>query len=83
MNTRDLLHRRGMDLDSYSYDICILQLPETVAHLFIRCNFAKACWDSIGVHVIPNHQLDQKTINCPILHGDHYSNSLEHLDNQE
>jgi hypothetical protein len=29
--------------------MCILQLPETNAHLFLRCNFAKASWNSIGV----------------------------------
>jgi hypothetical protein len=49
LNTRDLLQRRDMILDSYTCDMCILQLPETNAHLLLRCNFAKACWNSIGV----------------------------------
>jgi hypothetical protein len=50
LNTRGLLQRKGMVLDSYTCDLCILQLPETNAHLFLQCNFAKACWNSIGVN---------------------------------
>lgn len=51
LSTRDLLRRRNMELDSYTCELCILQRPETVAHLFLHCNFAKACWDFIGVSV--------------------------------
>jgi hypothetical protein len=40
-----------MILDSYTCDLCILQRLETSAHLFLRCNFAKACWASIGATV--------------------------------
>jgi hypothetical protein len=49
--TRDILRRKNMYLDSYTCDLCILQRLETSAHLFLRCNFAKACWASIGVTV--------------------------------
>ncbi|CAO2177232.1 unnamed protein product [Urochloa humidicola] len=52
LSTRDLLARRNMELDSYSCELCILQKRETCAHLFLRCNFAKACWASIGVSVV-------------------------------
>nr|TKW22750.1 hypothetical protein SEVIR_4G248600v2 [Setaria viridis] len=38
-----------MIMDSYTCELCILQKRETVAHLFLKCNFAKACWSSIGV----------------------------------
>ncbi|RCV21089.1 hypothetical protein SETIT_4G109500v2 [Setaria italica] len=41
-----------MALKSYTYDMCILQRPETSAHLFLRCNFTKACWASIGISVV-------------------------------
>lgn len=37
-----------MDLDSYTYDLCILQKLETVTHLSLQCNFAKACWNSVS-----------------------------------
>jgi hypothetical protein len=40
-----------MDLDSYTCDLCSLQKLESVAHLFLRCNFAKACWQAIGASV--------------------------------
>ncbi|RLM97793.1 ML domain protein isoform X2 [Panicum miliaceum] len=57
LSTRELLRRRNMDLESYTCDLCILQKIESVAHLFLRCNFAKACWASIGVRVITTRPL--------------------------
>lgn len=59
LSTRDLLHRRNMDLDSFTWDLCILQRLETSAHLFIRCNFAKACWSAIGIQVAPTRNVKQ------------------------
>jgi hypothetical protein len=41
-----------MELDSYTCDLCLRRKVETMAHLFLRCNFAKACWSSVGVSVI-------------------------------
>lgn len=38
-----------MDLDSYVCEMRILQREEIVLHLFVKCNFAKACWASIGI----------------------------------
>jgi hypothetical protein len=54
INTRDMLRRRGMELDSFVCEMCILQVPETSVHLLLRCNFAKACWASIGVQYVPS-----------------------------
>jgi hypothetical protein len=51
ISTRDLLQRRNMELDSYTYEMCILQRLETCEHLIFRFNFAKACWASIGIAV--------------------------------
>nr|TKW40321.1 hypothetical protein SEVIR_1G238000v2 [Setaria viridis] len=42
-------NRRSMALDSTACEMCILQKRETAAHLFLRCNFAKACWRSVGI----------------------------------
>jgi hypothetical protein len=51
-------------VESYTFDLGILQRPETVVlkkedlelqldHLFLLCNFAKACWaSSVGVTVL-------------------------------
>nr|TKW02024.1 hypothetical protein SEVIR_8G217500v2 [Setaria viridis] len=41
-----------MNLDSYTCKLCILQRREIVNHLFFRCNFARACWNQIGVTYI-------------------------------
>jgi hypothetical protein len=92
VSTRDLLRRREMNLDSYSSDMCILQRPETGVHLFLRCNFSKACWSSLGVswHLLCLHevghsyfQANQREFGSPFLHGDHYLNAMEHLAYQE
>jgi hypothetical protein len=49
LNTRNMLRRKNMTLESYSCEKCIWQKEETLYHLFLRCNFAKACWNSIGM----------------------------------
>jgi hypothetical protein len=38
-----------MILESYSYENCLWQREETLYHLFLRCNFAKACGNSIRI----------------------------------
>jgi hypothetical protein len=57
LNMRDRLWRRHMHLDSYTCEKCILQRNETSYHLFLRCNFARACWSQIG--------LTPPQISCP------------------
>jgi hypothetical protein len=59
LSTRELLLRKDMDLDSYTCDLCILQKLETSAHLFLRCNFAKACWNSLGVTYVSTRTIPQ------------------------
>jgi hypothetical protein len=53
LNTRGLLKRRNMQLDSYTCELCILQKEEGIRHLFFGYAFAKNCWATIGV-VIPS-----------------------------
>jgi hypothetical protein len=38
-----------MTLESYSCENCLWQREKTLYHLFLRCNFAKACWNTIGI----------------------------------
>lgn len=38
-----------MALDSYDCELCILQEEESLDHLFLKCNFAKRCWQVIGI----------------------------------
>jgi hypothetical protein len=49
LNTRASLQNRHMELESYTCENCILQRLEVVYHLFLICNFARSCWESIGV----------------------------------
>jgi hypothetical protein len=44
LNTRGLLRRKNMYLDSYVCELCIRQREEILWHLFFRCPFAKNCW---------------------------------------
>jgi hypothetical protein len=49
LNTRGLLRRKNMYLESYSCELYLLQKEEKLRHLFLRCPFAKNCWLLIGV----------------------------------
>jgi hypothetical protein len=40
-----------MHLESYTYEMCLLQRVKNVRHLFLGCSFAKKYWLQIGVHV--------------------------------
>jgi hypothetical protein len=46
LNTRDMPRRKNMTLESYTCENCIWQKEETLYHLFLKCNFVKACWNS-------------------------------------
>lgn len=62
LSTRDILGSKDMELDSHTRDLCILQKRETVAHLFLLCNFAKqakACWETLGVTYISSRTILQ------------------------
>lgn len=54
VNTRGLLQRKNMVLDSYTCELCILQKIEILCHLFVKCNFTRQCWESIGI-MVPMH----------------------------
>jgi hypothetical protein len=41
LNTRGLLRRKHMHLDSYTCELCLLQKEERLRHLFLACPFAK------------------------------------------
>nr|TKW09450.1 hypothetical protein SEVIR_6G095300v2 [Setaria viridis] len=41
-----------MPLDSNVCEMCIRQKRETITHLFLRCSFAKACWNSVGISYV-------------------------------
>jgi hypothetical protein len=49
LNTKSVLRRRNMDLDSYTCENCIQQKEETWDHLFLKCGFTKRCWELVGI----------------------------------
>jgi hypothetical protein len=61
LNTRGLLRRKHMHLDSYTCELCLLQKEERLRHLFLACPFAKNCWGIIRIHV-PSWMRPQRTI---------------------
>jgi hypothetical protein len=44
-----MIKRRNMEFDSYTCENCIRRKEETLSHLFLKCNYAKRCWQLIGV----------------------------------
>lgn len=51
LSTRNILRRRNMQLQSFDFVLCLDSHEETVEHLFLHCQFAKACWNLVGVQV--------------------------------
>jgi hypothetical protein len=51
LNTRGLLRKKNMYLESYVCELCILRSEEKLRHLFFKCPFAKNCWNAIAVAV--------------------------------
>jgi hypothetical protein len=50
LNTRNLLRRKNMPLESYDCELCLLIKQEKLRHLFFKCLFARNCWNQIGVN---------------------------------
>ena len=53
LNTRQILRRRGMVLDSYNCVFCSHPVEEDLFHLFFHCPFAGACWNTLQL-LVPN-----------------------------
>jgi hypothetical protein len=52
LSTRKILRRKNMHLQSYNCVLCNESVEETaVAHLFLKCDFAKACWNLVGLNI--------------------------------
>lgn len=54
LNTKAMLKRRGTELDSYTYENCIMQKEETWSHLLLKCGFVRRCWQIISVAPLRN-----------------------------
>ena len=56
LSTRELLHRRNMQIQDYSCVFCPSTTDDSLEHLFIHCSFSRACWATIGLQVGDNGQ---------------------------
>ena len=54
LSTRNVLRRRNMNLESYNCVLCNNSVEETLEHLFLHCNFARQCWNILGI-VVPQN----------------------------
>jgi len=59
LNTRGVLRRRNMELESIHCVLCTEQPDETIEHLFTNCPFVVAAWNSINLNVRADFQLIQ------------------------
>lgn len=61
LNTRDLLRRKTMFLDSYTCVLCNSAQDETLLHHFFECLFSRWCWGFLtidwNVQLSPNDML--------------------------
>jgi hypothetical protein len=59
LNTRFMLHRKNMHLDSYHYVLCVEHVEEDIIHLFFNRPFSQACWTFLGIawDITLDHQL--------------------------
>jgi hypothetical protein len=55
LSTRNILRRRNMAMDSYDCVLCNMPTEECLDHLFLTCDFAKQCWNLLGINI---HQSD-------------------------
>lgn len=51
LSTRNILRRMHMHLPSYFCMLCSQSHEETVQHLFLDCDMAKACWATLGLTI--------------------------------
>jgi hypothetical protein len=51
LSTKNILRRKGMDLNSYHCPLSSFITEETAQHLFIDCDFARMCWNIIGIDI--------------------------------
>jgi hypothetical protein len=83
LNTRSMLRRKNMELESYNCVLCNTQVEETIDHLFIICPFASQIWNLIGLQVdqnltpFQNFEFIKAQINR---NGNHYLALLGNLD---
>lgn len=54
LSTRNILRRRNMVIENYNCVLCNYSVEETLEHLFLHCDFAKQCWNLLGIDIPTN-----------------------------
>lgn len=49
LNTTNLLRRKNMYLEDYSRVLCNTNTEESCFHLFFKCPFSRACWNTLSI----------------------------------
>lgn len=62
LNTRNLLRRRNMPLNSYNCVLCNMLVEETSNHLFLDCSFARMCWANIDIDIPLNAEFAETMV---------------------
>jgi hypothetical protein len=89
LNTRSMLRRRHMIMDSYACEPCLRQVDESNRHLFFRCSFAKKLlvtnWgDSSNMaKTRPSHKTYKEIFGCAFCNGDFYADDLVHMERKK
>ena len=58
LNTKNILKRKNMVLSSYTCALCSFLVEETAQHLFLDCDFARMCWNMIGLDIPLNTSIE-------------------------
>jgi len=54
LGTRNILRRKCMVIDSYNCVLCNLSTEEVSDHLFLNSQFARQCWNILGISIANN-----------------------------
>jgi hypothetical protein len=60
LSTRNILRRRNMHLDSYTYVLYSTNIEETLEYRFLDCTFARACWNLLDINLLSNIDVQRR-----------------------
>jgi hypothetical protein len=89
LNTRGLLRRKHMHLESYMCELCLLQKEERLRHLFLGCPFAKKLlrghWNPSAImdETTKGSKENQAEPGSSLCNGDHYNQVMEYMECQK
>lgn len=50
LNTKSVLRRKNMQLDTYSCVLCVENIEEDIQHIFFECPFSNNCWTFLNIY---------------------------------